>query len=205
MCYSPEDMDGGKRPRIAAELLSGGFKEPFNYQTLEIPFAQVSTIIDEDGERFPESSSPPDEDIEMRDGALPKARQKAITPVSRGQWPAQFDPQHFQKRGFLHAIKEPRFKDLKYKYQLVAACRENNITGFTYWRKRSVLVFKRWMENVMAGRRAENNGVSGERKKTAERKKLQRRKTTVEEYGKEKRRSKKPVCKASTFKRSQRL
>ena len=50
------------------------------------------------------------------------------------------------------------FKELKYKYELVAACREHQIKRYTRWKKRPTEVFRGWMENVMAGRKAENSG-----------------------------------------------
>lgn len=133
MCYK-EDLDEGKRPRIAAELLHGGFKDPFNYELLHIPVAQVPTIIDKNGERFPgPKPAAAEEDTEMRDAAVLPARRKAIVSiVGRGEFVAQFDPKYFQKAGFLYAIKKPMFKELKYKCQLVAACKKHGIKAFRY-------------------------------------------------------------------------
>lgn len=94
------------------------------------------------------------EDIEIKDGHIgPAERRKAIAPIlGEGQWPAQFDPRDLQKAGFLYTIKEPMFKDLKYKYQLETACQKHHIEALTSWKKKPVEVFRRWMGNVMAGR-----------------------------------------------------
>lgn len=176
LCYTPDDLDEGKRPRVAAELLHGGFVAPFNYPLLDIPFAQVPTVTDRYGERFVEPESI-HEDTEMRDGHIVAAGRNTVTPIIKhGEWPAQFDPRLFKKAGLMYAIKEPMFEELKYKYELVAACRKHKIKRYTRWKKRPAEIFRGWMENIMAGRKAESSG--GLKPFSSEKKIQQRRKKT---------------------------
>ena len=158
LCYTQKDIDEGKRQRVAAELLHGGFLAPFNYPLLEIPLAQVASVNDEPGERSALEGLR-QEDTEMRDGDIEAERPRNITPtLDRGEWPAQFNPSFFQKAGLTYAITEPMFQDLKYKYQLETACRKHKIKRYTRWKKKPISIFRGWMENVMAGRKAESSG-----------------------------------------------
>lgn len=123
-------------------MLNGGFTKPFDYEVFDIPETRKLVGIRED----------PD----MRDEGIVKGRTQL--PGIPDRWPAQFDPKFFQKAGFLYAIKEPMFTELETKKDLIKACRKHKLKNFTWWSSQPVKLFKRWMENAMAGRKAEERG-----------------------------------------------
>jgi hypothetical protein len=146
-CYSQEDLDEGKRPRMAAELLNGGFSTPFDDETFDVPEVWRKTFKNESGQTLKEDKLT----RPSKDGALRK-RRKSPRITSEGSWPAQSDPQFFQRRPFLYDIKTRHFEHVRGKNALKEECRRLRLKGWSRWRSEHEDMFRRWMENKMAER-----------------------------------------------------
>ncbi|KAF5874759.1 uncharacterized protein Bfra_004777 [Botrytis fragariae] len=212
MDLSPIPGLTGKRIRVAAEFLNGGFNYPFNYPLFKIPTELQEIIIDE---TYKQNLRPPptlplrndgvgnimdewdDEDTEDRvDPETEEEEEKApqeeartkvkkstrykkvkwhgqpaldwdpgkphpAGPGSTGDdlpirtlWPAQMDPTRTGKCGIVYPITKPRFSDSMYndKFECKRAAIFHRMEGWELWEEMPLYMFKRWMENVMAGR-----------------------------------------------------
>ncbi|KAF7956415.1 hypothetical protein EAE96_003756 [Botrytis aclada] len=214
---SPVPGVTGKRIRVAAEFLNGGFNYPFNYPLFKIPTNLQEIIIDQtykqnlrpppaikaqkdqegnfvdayDDDHDSVDRPDPDTDEEEEEVPQAEARTKVKKPTVyrkvkwdgqpaldwdpgvpnptgpgsetdddlpiRTLWPAQMDPTRTGKCGIIYPITNPHFSNPI--YDDVIECKKaaifHSMQGWEMWEKLPLWLFKRWMENVMAGREHE--------------------------------------------------
>ncbi|TGO86360.1 hypothetical protein BPOR_0311g00130 [Botrytis porri] len=220
MDLSPVPGVTGKRIRVAAEFLNGGFNYPFNYPLFKIPTELQEIIIDEtykqnlrplpnrvggiwdewddedledpvdpETEEEEEEEEGEEEEEEGEEEKIPQAQARTkvkkstrykkvkwhgqpaldwdpIEPHPTGPgsadddlpirtlWPAQMDPTRTGKCGIIYPITKPRFSDPRYDdaFECKRAAIFHGMEGWELWERMPLYMFKRWMENVMAGR-----------------------------------------------------
>ncbi|KAF7900790.1 hypothetical protein EAF00_003011 [Botryotinia globosa] len=211
---SPVPGSTGKRIRVAAEFLNGGFNYPFNYPLFRIPTKLQEIIIDEtytqnirpppamrpqkdhdgnfideyDEDTEDEADPETEEEEEKKPQAESRTKVKKSTRYKKvkwhGQpaldwdpgephpsgpgstdddlpirtlWPAQMDPTRTGKCGIIYPITNPHFSGPMYDdvFECKKAAIFLEMKGWELWEKMPLFLFKRWMENVMAGREHE--------------------------------------------------
>lgn len=141
-----ELMDNGKRPRMAAELHEGGFVAPhFTYDLIEIP-TKVKRFIPPPKPQAISLSAPSDTDGNtlVEQGGLPD---------DTDGWPAQINPELFERAGFLYPIsseEELYWERFTTKIEMVRTARERGVRGYSKWVEKDIEVLRRWIQNYCA-------------------------------------------------------
>jgi hypothetical protein len=179
LCYRQQDLDFGKRPRVAAEFNNNGFSGDFAYDMFDLPtgpadrvgLAQPAAAGDDDNTEVAygfqtriqkgilKRKFPGDADNSRIFSALEAlAYEQQLPAASKPQprtpdtYPPQFNSKVFQQGGFIYATPASINYDPSRGYsieELKHACQRFPLEGWEKWCNEPKDPFLKWMLNEM--------------------------------------------------------